>query len=82
MPGAFGNGTIRGTVDAAQGFDFLLGATVEAEGAQAAADAILPGAGAVVGQTFDISSSLQQDNEVGCNALSLAVNVGATVVPD
>jgi len=82
VEGAFGNGTIRGTVDATLGFNFLMGATVEAEGAIAAADAILPGAGAVVGQTFDINSSLQRDTNVPCNALSLSVNVGATVVPD
>jgi hypothetical protein len=82
VEGALGNATVRGTVDPTQGLNLLMGATVEAAGAMAAAESILPGAGAVVAQTFDIHSALQQNNTAACNALSLSVDVGAQLLDD
>jgi hypothetical protein len=46
----------------------------------AIAEALLEGAGAVVGQVFDISEDLTGDTAVGCNALSGTYTIGGVVV--
>ena len=72
------NGTILGTLSPDQGFDLLLGATVEEEGAAAVAEAILPGASAVVRQVLDINSNLEPNNLEACDSLSASFLVGGT----
>jgi hypothetical protein len=78
--GAFFNGTVIGTVDEDQGFELLLGATAEEDGAAALADAILPGAGAVVRQVLDINSNLEPNNADACDSISVSLVLGGTLV--
>ena len=51
-----------------------------AANAVAIAEALLPGAGAVVGQVFDINDDLSGDNDAGCDALSSTYSIGGVVV--
>jgi hypothetical protein len=74
--GAFGNAVVRMTVSEGGFSDGVLGATVDAETAVAIAEALLPGAGAVVGQVFDINEDLSGDNANGCNAISSSYIIG------
>ena len=75
--GAFGNAVVQMTIAPTEGFtNGVLGATVDADTAVAIAEALLPGAGAVVGQVFDINEDLSGDNGVGCNALSSTYTIG------
>jgi hypothetical protein len=73
---------IRGALAPTEGLNLSMGALVEGDGAVGAAEAILPGAGALVAQTFDIRSDLRQDVGMPCDALSLTVDVGAASVTD
>lgn len=77
--GTFDNSVVRMTVSA-QGFsDGVMGATLSALDAVAIAEALLEGAGAVVGQVLDINSDLSGNNEAGCNALSGTYKIGGVV---
>ena len=80
VPGALENAALRGTADVARGFDLLLGATVADDTAKAIADALIQGGSAVVAQVFDINSDLEGDLTSGCDALSLSLDVGGTLV--
>ena len=80
VQGELENTVFRGTGDVTQGFDVLLGATVTDETAIAIAEALLPGAGAVIAQVFDINSDLENEVSSACNALSLSLDVGGTLV--
>ena len=78
VDGAFFNGTVRGTLAEAEGFNLVLGATVEEEGAAAVAEFILPGLGAVIRQVLDINTSLEPNNNASCDSLSATLVVGGT----
>jgi hypothetical protein len=79
--GQFDNAVVRMTIAPADGFaNGVLGATVPADTAVAIAEALLEGAGAVVGQVFDINADLSGDNENGCNSLSSTYSIGGVVV--
>jgi hypothetical protein len=78
--GAFGNAVVRMTISQNGFSNGTLGATVDADTAVAIAEALLEGAGAVVGQVFDISEDLTGDNSAGCNALSGSYSIGGVVV--
>ncbi len=80
VQGELENAVLRGTGDATQGFNVLLGATVADETAKAIAEALIQGGGAVVAQVFDISSDLEGNLSASCDALSISLNVGGTVV--
>lgn len=82
VQGRLDNALMRGTVDSAQGFNMTLAATADEETATAIAEALLDGGGAVVRQVLDINSSLEDDLTSSCDALSLTLDVGATVVAD
>ena len=77
--GAFGNAVVSMTISQNGFSDGTLGATVDAATAVAIAEALLEGAGAVVGQVFDINDDLSGNNEAGCNALSGSYTIGGTV---
>jgi hypothetical protein len=77
--GAMGNVTLSATVSEGGFSNGVLGSTVDADTAVAIAEALLPGAGAVVGQVFDINEDLSGDNGAGCNALSGTYSVGGVV---
>jgi hypothetical protein len=79
-PGAFGNAVVQMTIAPLDGFaNGKLGATVDADTAVAIAEALLPGAGAVVGQVLDINDDLSGDTSSGCNALSGTYEIGGVV---
>jgi hypothetical protein len=79
--GQFDNAVVRMTIAGGQGFaNGVLGATVPADTAVAIAEALLEGAGAVVGQVLDINADLSGDNEAGCDSLSTAYSIGGVVV--
>jgi len=79
--GQFDNAVVRMTIAPADGFaNGVLGATVPADTAVAIAEALLEGAGAVVGQVFDINADLSGDNEAGCDSLSSTYSIGGVVV--
>lgn len=78
--GQLDNALIRGTADGAQGFNMTLAATADDETAIAIAESLLEGGGAVVEQVFDIRSDLEGDLTSRCDALSLTLDVGATLV--
>ena len=79
--GQFDNAVVRMTIAGGQGFaNGLLGATVPADTAVAIAEALLEGAGAVVGQVFDVNADLSGDNENGCDSLSTTYSIGGVVV--
>ena len=79
--GQFDNTVVRMTIAPADGFaNGLLGATVPADTAVAIAEALLEGAGAVVGQVFDVNADLSGDNENGCDSLSSTYSIGGVVV--
>ena len=80
VQGQLDNAVVRGTGDVTQGFNVTLGATVEDETAKAIADALIHGGSAVVAQVFDIRSDLQGEVTASCNAISLSLDVGGTVV--
>jgi len=77
--GAFGNAVVRMTISEGGFSDGVLGATVDAATAVAIAEALLPGASAVVGQVFDINEDLSGDNDNGCNAISSTYVIGGVV---
>jgi len=78
--GAFGNAVIQMTISEGGFSNGKLGATVDSSTAVAIAEALLPGAGAVVSQVFDINENLEGDSSAPCNALSGAYTVGGVVV--
>lgn len=79
--GQFDNAVVRMTIAPADGFaNGVLGATVPADTAVAIAEALLEGAGAVVGQVFDVNADLSGDNENGCDSLSSTYSIGGVVV--
>jgi hypothetical protein len=79
--GQFDNAVVRMTIAGGKGFaNGLLGATVPADTAVAIAEALLEGAGAVVGQVFDVNADLSGDNENGCDSLSTTYSIGGVVV--
>jgi len=78
--GAFGNAVVSMTISQNGFSDGTLGATVDAATAVAIAEALLEGAGAVVGQVFDINDDLSGNNDAGCNALSGSYTIGGAVV--
>jgi hypothetical protein len=78
--GAFGNVGIQITISEGGFSNGVMGATVDAATAVAIAEALLEGAGAVVGQVFDINEDLAGDNSAGCNALSGTYTIGGVVV--
>ncbi len=80
VPGQIDNALIRGTADVARGFNMLLGGTVDEATAGAIADALIDGGSAVVRQVLDISEDLTGDVSTSCNALSLSLDVGGTLV--
>ncbi len=77
--GSFGNAVIQMTISEGGFSDGKLGATVDATTAVAIAEGILTGAGAVVGQVFDINENLEGDSSTPCNALSGTYLVGGVV---
>ncbi|MGB5701334.1 MAG: hypothetical protein WBM48_00835, partial [Polyangiales bacterium] len=80
-PGQFDNTVVRMTIAPDSGFaNGVLGATVPADTAVAIAEALLAGAGAVVGQVFDINADLSGDTGSGCNSLSSTYSIGGVVV--
>ncbi|MBW2214818.1 MAG: hypothetical protein JRF48_10390, partial [Deltaproteobacteria bacterium] len=77
--GAMANAVIRATLSEGGLSNGSLGATIDAETAVAIAEALLPGAGAVVGQVLDINNDLSGDASQPCDALSAEMTVGGVV---
>ncbi|MBW1905495.1 MAG: hypothetical protein JRJ24_09345 [Deltaproteobacteria bacterium] len=78
--GALGNPSVRATLSEDGLSHGVLGATVDSETAEAIAAAISPIAVAIVGATFDISSTLTQDTSAACDALSMTLEIGGVTV--
>ncbi len=74
--GSMANAVIRATLSAGGISNGSLGATVDADTAVAIAEALLPGAGAVVGQVLDINDDLSGDASMPCDALSAEMTLG------
>jgi hypothetical protein len=80
--GAFANAVVSITISEGGFSNGLMGATVDSDTAVAIAEALLAGAGAVVGQTFDINDMLAGDANAACNALSGTYSIGGVVAPE
>ena len=79
VPGSMENAVIRATLSEGGLSNGSLGATIDADTAVAIAEALLPGAGAVVGQVLDINNDLSGDPSMPCDALSAEMTVGGVV---
>jgi hypothetical protein len=77
--GSMANAVIRATLSEGGLSNGSLGATIDAATAVAIAEALLPGAGAVVGQVLDINNDLSGDSSLPCDALSAEMTVGGVV---
>ncbi len=80
--GAFGNATVNITISQGGFSNGVMAATVDSDTAVAIAEALLAGAGAVVGQVLDINDMLEGDANKACNALSGTYSIGGVVVPE
>jgi hypothetical protein len=78
-PGEMANAVIRATLSEGGLSNGSLGATIDADTAVTIAEALLPGAGAVVGQVLDINNDLSGDASMPCDALSAEMTVGGVV---
>ena len=76
------NAVIRATLSEGGLSNGSLGATIDAATAVAIAEALLPGAGAVVGQVLDINNDLSGDSSMPCDALSAEMAVGGVPAPE
>lgn len=80
--GAFGNAVVQLTISEGGFSNGKLGATVDSDTAVAIAEALLPGAGAVVGQVLDINDMLEGNVNNACNGLSGTYSIGGVVAPE
>jgi hypothetical protein len=78
--GDLGNPSVRATLSLDGLSHGVLGVTVDSETAVAIAAAISPTAAAIVGATFDISSTLTQDTSAACDALSMTLEIAGVTV--
>ena len=77
--GAFGNAVVQLTISEGGFSNGRMGATVDSDTAVAIAEALLPGAGAVVGQVLDINDMLEGNVNNACNGLSGTYTIGGVV---
>jgi hypothetical protein len=77
--GAFGNAVVQLTISEGGFSNGKLGATVDSDTAVAIAEALLAGAGAVVGQVLDINDMLEGNVNNACNGLSGTYTIGGVV---
>lgn len=82
VQGQLENAKIRGVLDPAAGFDGVLGATAVDPTATAIAETLLGCCGSLVSEAFDIRSDLEASQQSRCDALSLSLDIGGTVVDD
>ena len=78
--GSMDNALVRVTLSEGGISNGSLGATTDEATAVAIAEALLPGAGAVVGQVLDVNVDLVNDASQPCNALSLEMEIGGVTV--
>ena len=77
--GAFGNAVVQLTISEGGFSNGKLGATVDEDTAVAIAEALLAGAGPVVGQVLDINDMLEGNANAACNGLSGTYTIGGVV---